>query len=167
MTVVDQLLENNRLYSQRFTSGDLGAAPALGIAVVACMGARVVVSRILGLQEGKAQFIRRAGVVITEDTIRSLVISQRLLGTTEVILIHHRNCGMLSFRDDAVDAVKEEIERETGIRPPFALEAFPDVEADVRQSIARLRANPFIPHTDRVHGFVYDVATGLLEEVRP
>ncbi len=164
MTVVDQLLENNRLYSQRFTSGDLPAAPALGIAVVACMDARVVVSRILGLQEGQAHIIRNAGGVITEDTIRSLVISQRLLGTTEVILIHHRNCGMLSFRDDPV---KEEIERETGIRPPFALEAFPDVEADVRQSIARLKANPFIPHKDRVHGFVYDVATGLLGEVRP
>ncbi|MGH7609199.1 MAG: beta-class carbonic anhydrase [Candidatus Dormibacteria bacterium] len=162
MSVTDQLLENNRAYAQRFAKGDLPMPPALKVAVVACMDARLVVSRILGIEEGEAHVIRNAGGVISDDAVRSLIISQRLLGTREVILIHHRDCGMLTFRDDPV---KDDIERETGIRPPFALEAFPDVSADVRQSIARLKASPFLPHTDSVRGFVYDVATGRLEEV--
>jgi carbonic anhydrase len=127
------------------------------------MDARIETGRLLGLQEGDAHVIRNAGGVVTDDVIRSLAISQRLLGTTEIVLIHHTDCGMLTFNDDAV---KADIERDTGLRPPFALEAFADLEADVRQSIRRIQASPFIPHKDSIRGFVYDVTTGRLNEVR-
>jgi carbonic anhydrase len=126
------------------------------------MDARLDVHKILGLEEGDAHVIRNAGGVATDDAIRSLAISQRLLGTTEIILIHHTDCGMLTFTDDGV---KRQIEKETGIRPAFALEAFSDLDEDVRQSIARIKASPFIPRKDRIRGFVYDVRTGRLDEV--
>jgi carbonic anhydrase len=126
------------------------------------MDARLNVYGALGLREGDAHVIRNAGGVVTDDVIRSLTISQRLLGTREVILVHHTDCGMLTFKDDAV---KADIEAETGLRPPFALEAFPDLEQDVRQSIARIKASPFVPHTDEVRGFVFAVRTGALREV--
>ena len=163
MTVTDELLKNNESYAAAFDKGGKPMPPARGVAVVACMDARLHVSAILGLEVGDAHIIRNAGGVITDDAIRSLVISQRLLGTKEIILIHHTDCGMLTFNDDAV---KSQIKAETGIRPPFALEAFADVDDDVRQSLARGRANPFIPHRDNVRGFVYDVKTGRLREVQ-
>ncbi|MDQ6741652.1 MAG: carbonic anhydrase [Candidatus Dormibacteraeota bacterium] len=163
MSVTDQLIENNRQYAGSFDKGGLPMPPARKLAVLACMDARLDVHKILGLDEGDAHVIRNAGGVVTDDAIRSLVISQRLLGTEEIVLIHHTDCGMLTFADDEV---KAQIESETGIRPPFALEAFPEVEADVRQSIARINASPFIPRKDSVRGFVYDVRTGTLAEVR-
>ena len=135
--------------------------PAKRLAVVACMDARLNVYAVLGLSEGDAHVIRNAGGVVTEDVIRSLIISQRLLGTTEIILIHHTDCGMLAFTDDEV---KAQIQAETGTRPPFALEAFADVDTDVRQSIARIEASPFLPHKN-VRGFVYDVESRTLREV--
>ena len=143
--------------------GQLPLPPARKLAVVACMDARLHVSKILGLKEGDAHVIRNAGGAVTDDVIRSLAISQRLLGTEEVVLIHHTDCGMLTFKDDEV---KGQIERETGIRPPFALEAFSDLEDDVRQSTARIKASPFVPRKDSVRGFVYDVRSGLLREVK-
>jgi carbonic anhydrase len=164
MSVTDELLKNNERYASSFTKGNAPLPPARGVAVVACMDARLHVSAILGLEIGDAHIIRNAGGVVTDDAIRSLVISQRLLGTREIILIHHSDCGMVTFSDDAV---KAQIKDDTGIRPPFALEAFPDADDDVRQSIARIRANPFIPHRDNVRGFVYDVATGRLREIEP
>ena len=136
--------------------------PTRKLAVVACMDARLDVWRILGLSEGEAHVIRNAGGVVTDDVIRSLTISQRLLGTTDIVLIHHTDCGMLTFTDDEV---KRQIERDVGIRPPFSLEAFPDLDEDVRQSIARIKASPFIPRKASVRGFVYDVRTGRLNEV--
>jgi carbonic anhydrase len=163
MSVTDQLLENNQAYAAEFTKGDLPLPPATKVAVLACMDARLDVHKILGLQEGDAHVIRNAGGVATDDAIRSLVISQRLLGTEEVILIHHTDCGMLTFKDDDV---KSQIEQDTGIRPPFALEAFGDLEGDVRQSIARIEASPFVPRKGSVRGFVYDVGTGRLAEVQ-
>ena len=162
MSATDQLIENNRQYASTFQDQDLPLGPALKLAVLACMDARLDVHKILGIEEGDAHIIRNAGGVVTEDVIRSLVISQRLLGTDEIILIHHTDCGMLTFKDDAV---KAEIEQDTGIRPNFALEAFAELDADVRQSIARIKASPFVPHRDKVRGFVYDVRTGLLREV--
>ncbi len=161
MSVIDKLLANNAVYAKDF-EGPLPMPPGLGIAVVACMDARMDVYRMLGLTEGQAHVIRNAGGVITEDEIRSLAISQRLLGTTEIMLIHHTDCGMLTFTDDQF---KAGIEADTGIRPPWAAEAFGDLDADVRQSIARIKASPFVPRTDRVRGFVFDVAAGLLREV--
>lgn len=163
MSVTDQLIENNRQYAGSFDKGGLPMPPARKLVVLACMDARLDVHRMLGLEEGDAHVIRNAGGVVTDDAIRSLVISQRLLGTEEIVLIHHTDCGMQTFADDEV---KARIESETGIRPPFALEAFPEVEADVRQSIARINASPFIPRKDSVRGFVYDVRTGTLAEVR-
>jgi carbonic anhydrase len=162
MSVTDQLIENNRQYAGSFDKGGLPMPPARKLAVLACMDARLDVHKLLGLEEGDAHVIRNAGGVVTEDAIRSLVISQRLLGTEEIVLIHHTDCGMLTFADDQV---KAQIESETGIRPPFALEAFPEVGADVRQSIARINASPFIPRKDSVRGFVYDVRTGALTEI--
>ena len=162
MSVTDELLENNASYAESFEKGDLPLPPARGVAVVACMDARLDVHKILGLEEGDAHVIRNAGGVITDDEIRSLVISQRLLGTTEIILIHHTDCGMLTFTDDEV---KGQIQADTGIRPHFSLESFPDLEDDVRQSIARIQASPFIPNKDSVRGFVYEVETGRLREV--
>lgn len=161
MSVTDELLANNASYAATFR-GPLPLPPSKGVAVVACMDARLDVYRVLGLNEGEAHVIRNAGGVVTEDEIRSLAISQRLLGTREIILIHHTDCGMLTFTDDAF---KKSIQDETGIRPPWAAEAFPEEEADVRQSIARIKANPFVPHRDSVRGFVFDVATGKLTEV--
>ncbi|HLQ60379.1 MAG TPA: carbonic anhydrase [Candidatus Acidoferrales bacterium] len=162
MSVTEKLLANNQRYAGSFTKGDLPMPPGKRVAVLACMDARLDVHKILGLEEGDAHVIRNAGGVATDDAIRSLVISQRLLGTEEIILIHHTDCGMLTFTDGEV---KQQIERETGIRPPFALEAFSDVEEDVRQSIARIEASPFIPKKSSVRGFVYDVRRGRLGEV--
>ncbi|ALE84734.1 beta-class carbonic anhydrase [Pseudonocardia sp. HH130629-09] len=162
MSVTDELLENNARYAESF-SGPLPLPPARKIAVVACMDARLDVYRILGLADGDAHVIRNAGGVVTDDEIRSLTISQRLLGTEEIILIHHTDCGMLTFTDDAF---KASIRDETGIKPQWAAEAFDDLDEDVRQSLARIRTNPFIPHTDAVRGFVFDVATGRLNEVK-
>ena len=162
MTVTDELLENNARYAEDFDKGDLPIPPGRGLAVVACMDARLNVPALLGIAEGDAHVIRNAGGVVTDDAIRSLVISQRLLGTREVMLIHHTDCGMLTFRDDEV---KDAIEADTGLRPAFALEAFGDLEGDVRQSIGRVRANPFVPHKEAVRGFVYDCASGRLNEV--
>jgi carbonic anhydrase len=161
-TTTDDLLQRNAAYAETFSKGDLGLPPARKVAVLACMDARLDVHQILGLEPGDAHVIRNAGGVATDDAIRSLVISQRLLGTDEVILIHHTDCGMLTFTDDDV---KGQIEADTGIRPPFALEAFRDLEADVRQSIARIVASPFVPRKDRVRGFIYDVRSGRLTEV--
>jgi carbonic anhydrase len=162
MTATDELLANNEQYAASFDKADLAAAPARKLAVIACMDARLNVYGILGLAEGDAHVIRNAGGVITNDGIRSLAISQRLLGTEEIILIHHTGCGMLTFTDDEF---KNAIQDETGIRPDWAVESFTDLEADVRQSIARITASPFIPHKDRIRGFVYEVETGRLREV--
>jgi carbonic anhydrase len=161
VSVTDELLANNARSAESF-SGPLPLPPAKHLAVVACMDARLNVYAVLGLQEGDAHVIRNAGGVVTEDEIRSLTISQRLLGTEEIILIHHTDCGMVTFPDDGF---KQSILEDTGIRPDWAPEAFPDAEDDVRQSIARIRANPFIPKKDAVRGFVFDVATGKLNEV--
>jgi carbonic anhydrase len=164
MSVTDGLLKNNEAYAKTFDKSDLPLPPAKQLAVVACMDARLDVHKILGLNEGDAHVIRNAGGVVTDDAIRSLVISQRLLGTREIILIHHTDCGMLTFTDDEV---KKHIQAEVGIRPAFALEAFPDLEEDVRQSIARIKASSFIPYKDSVRGFIYEVKTGRLREIRP
>ena len=161
MTVTDDLLANNDRYAEGF-SGPLPLPPSKHVAVVACMDARLNVYGILGLQDGEAHVIRNAGGVITDDEIRSLTISQRLLGTQEIILIHHTDCGMLTFTDDAF---KASIQQDTGIKPEWAAEAFPDLAEDVRQSINRIKVSPFIPHKDSVRGFVFDVATGKLNEV--
>ena len=162
MSVTDELLHNNEAYAASFKHGDLPLPPAKKLAVVACMDARLVPTRILGLEEGDAHVIRNAGGVVTDDAIRSLAISQRLLGTEEIILIHHTDCGMLTFTDDAF---KRSIQDETGVKPEWAAESFPDLDEDVRQSIARIKASPFIPKTGSVRGFVFDVATGRLDEV--
>ncbi|MDQ4092822.1 MAG: carbonic anhydrase [Actinomycetota bacterium] len=161
MSVTDELLANNARYTETF-SGPLPLPPAKGVAVVACMDARLDVYRILGLNDGEAHVIRNAGGVVTDDEIRSLAISQRLLGTREVILIHHTDCGMLTFTDDQF---KRSIQDETGIKPAWSAEAFSDLEEDVRQSIARIKTSPFVPHKDSIRGFIFDVATGKLNEV--
>ena len=163
MTTTDDLLRNAQRYAASFDKGQLAAPPAKHVAVVACMDARLNPYGLLGLSEGDAHVIRNAGGVVSEDVVRSLTISQRLLGTREIIVIHHTDCGMLTFKDDDV---KAQIEADTGIRPPFALEAFPDAAKDVAQSLKRIAASPFIPHKDQVRGFVYDVATGRLNEVK-
>jgi carbonic anhydrase len=162
MSVTDQLVAHNAAYAESFTAGDLPMPPGRKVAVVACMDARLHVYGILGLREGDVHVIRNAGGVVTDDVIRSLCISQRLLGTEEIILIHHTDCGMLTFTDEEV---KQAIERDTGLRPHFALESFTDLEQDVRQSIARIKASPFVPRRESVRGFIYDVTTGLLREV--
>ena len=161
MSVTDELLANNARYADGFT-GPLPMPPAKGVAVVACMDARLNVYALLGLGDGEAHVIRNAGGVITDDEIRSLAISQRLLGTREIMLIHHTDCGMLTFTDDEF---KRSILEETGIKPHWGAESFPDLEEDVRQSIARIQASPFVPYTDAIRGFVFDVATGRLNEV--
>jgi carbonic anhydrase len=160
-TATSELLLNNQKYAAGFT-GPLPMPPSRHVAVVACMDARLDVYAALGLAEGESHVIRNAGGVVTEDVIRSLAISQRLLGTSEIILIHHTDCGMLTFTDDAF---KQSIQDDTGLRPAWAAEAFADVTADVRQSLARIRATPFLVHKDQVRGFVFDVGTGLLQEV--
>jgi len=162
MTVTDELLRNNEAYASSFEHGDLPLPPAKKLAVVACMDARLDVHAILGLEPGDAHVIRNAGGVITDDEVRSLAISQRLLGTEEIILIHHTDCGMLTFTDDAF---KRSIQDDTGVKPEWAAEAFPDLDEDVRQSLARVNASPFIPHKESVRGFVYEVETGRLREV--
>ncbi len=162
MTVTDELLANAANYTESFAKGHLPMPPARKIAIVACMDARLHVYELLGLEEGDAHVIRNAGGVITEDEIRSLAISQRLLGTEEIVLIHHTDCGMLTFTDDDF---KASIQAETGIKPPWAPESFSDVDADVRQSLARIQSSPFIPLKDNVRGFVYEVETGVLREV--
>jgi carbonic anhydrase len=159
----DTYVANAERYAAGFDKGDLPMPPATHTAVVACMDARLNPYGLLGLSEGDSHVIRNAGGVVTDDVIRSLAISQRLLGTNEIILIHHTDCGMLTFRDDDV---KAQIEADTGIRPPFALEAFDDLDADVRQSIARIKASPFVPNKDSVRGFVYEVETGRLREIK-
>jgi carbonic anhydrase len=161
MSVTDRLLDNNRAYAEAFAGRPRSTAPRK-VAVVACMDARLDVYAILGLEEGEAHVIRNAGGAVTDDVIRSLLVSQRLLGTEEIILIHHTGCGMLTFTDDAV---KAQIQADTGMRPAFALEAFTDLEDDVRQSLARIHASPFIPRKESVRGFVYEVETGRLREV--
>ena len=161
MSATDELLANNARYAEQF-SGPLPLPPARGVAVVACMDARINVYAVLGLSEGDAHVIRNAGGVVTDDEIRSLAISQRLLGTREIILIHHTDCGMLTFTDDSF---KRTIQDDTGIKPAWSAEAFGDLDEDVRQSVARIAASPFIPHTDAIRGFVFDVATGKLNEV--
>lgn len=161
MTTIDQLLDNARTYAERFDKGGLPMPPGLGVAVVTCMDARVNVYGILGLTEGDAHVIRNAGGVITEDAVRSLAISQRLLGTREIMLIHHADCGMRTFSDEEF---KAQIEVDTGIRPTWNPEAFVDSPADVRQSINRLRASASLPHRDAIRGFVYDESTGSLQE---
>ena len=162
MTVTDELLANNEAYAASFDKGDLPLPPGRKIAVVACMDARLNVYGALGLSEGDAHVIRNAGGVVTDDEIRSLAISQRLLGTEEIVLIHHTDCGMLTFTDDAF---KASIQAETGIKPEWAAEAFSDLEADVRQSIARITASPFIPRKEAIRGFIYEVESGRLREV--
>jgi carbonic anhydrase len=161
MSVTDDLLRNAERYAEGFDKGDLPIPPGKKLAVVACMDARLIPTRVLGLEEGDAHVIRNAGGVVTDDTIRSLSISQRLLGTEEIILIHHTGCGMLTFTDDEF---KRAVQEDVGIKPAWAAEAFTDLEEDVRQSLARIKASPFIP-SKKARGFVYDVETGKLSEV--
>jgi carbonic anhydrase len=162
MSAMDDLLKNNEDYAAGFDKGDLPAPPAKGVAVIACMDARLHISEILGLEVGDAHVIRNAGGVVTDDEIRSLAISQRLLGTTEVMLIHHTGCGMLTFSDDEF---RRQILDDTGIEPEWSAEAFADLDADVRESMSRVTSSPFLPHTDKVRGFVYEVESGRLREV--
>jgi len=162
MSTTDDLLANNQKYAATFDKGDLPLPPGKKVAVIACMDARLNVYGALGLQEGDAHVIRNAGGVVTDDEIRSLAISQRLLGTEEIILIHHTDCGMLTFTDDEFTA---SIQQDTGSKPEWAPESFTDLDADVRQSVARIKGSPFIPKTDAVRGFVYDVQSGRLREV--
>lgn len=161
MAATDEFLANNARYADGFR-GPLPVPPSKQAAVIACMDARLNVYAMLGLSEGEAHVIRNAGGVITEDAIRSLAISQRLLGTREIVLVHHTQCGMLSFTDEEF---KRAIQDETGIKPPWSAESFSDLHEDVRQSIARIQASPFIPHKDAIRGFVFDVETGKLTEV--
>jgi carbonic anhydrase len=162
MSATDELIKNNEEYGGSFDKGDLALPPAKGVAVVACMDARLHVSSILGLEEGDAHVIRNAGGVITDDEIRSLAISQNLLGTKEIILIHHTDCGMLTFTDDQF---KQQLKESTGEEPSWSAEAFSDLDQDVRDSIERIKSSPFIPHKDGIRGFVYEVESGKLREV--
>jgi carbonic anhydrase len=162
MTVTDELLQNAETYAASFDHGDLPLPPAKKVAVVACMDARLNPYGLLRLREGDAHVIRNAGGVITDDEIRSLAISQRLLATEEIILIHHTDCGMLTFGDDEF---RRSIQDEVGIKPEWAAESFSDVDEDVRQSLARINASPFIPNKSSVRGFVYQVEDGRLREV--
>ena len=161
MSVTDELLTNNARYAATFT-GPLPLPPSRGVAVLACMDARLDVYRALGLNEGEAHVIRNAGGVVTDDEIRSLAISQRLLGTTEIVLIHHTDCGMLTFTDEDF---RTSIEQDTGVRPDWHSEAFPDLEGDVRTCLKKILDSPFIPDKHSVRGFVFDVGTGSLTEV--
>ena len=163
MSVADELFGNNDVYANTFHDGSLPMPPAKHAVVVACMDARLDPVRALGLAVGDVHVLRNAGGAVTDDVIRSLTLSQRLQGTNEIILIHHSDCGMLKFEEDELQAT---IAAEAGVRPPFTLGAFPDVDADVRESIARIKASPFIPNKEEVRGFVYDDATGHLREVK-
>jgi carbonic anhydrase len=162
MSAIDNCLANNETYAESFAKGSLPMPPARQIAVVVCMDTRLETGALLGLVEGDAHVIRNAGGVVTDDVIRSLTISQRLLRTREIMLIHHTDCGMLTFTDADL---KQEIFDETGLKPPFSMEAFTDLDDDVRQSIARAKASPYIPYKEQVRGFVYDVESGRLREV--
>lgn len=162
MTVTNELVGNNEIYASNFAKGHLQMPPAKKVAIVACMDARLETGVLLGLAEGDAHVIRNAGGVVTDDVIRSLAISQRLLGTREIMLIHHTDCGMLTFEDREF---KQQIMNETGIKPPFSMESFEDPVLDVRQSIARIIASPYIPHKDQVSGFIYEVETGQLRKI--
>jgi carbonic anhydrase len=162
MSVTDQLIENNRSYADRFDKGDLPLPPARKVAVLACMDARLDPARALGLEEGDAHVIRNAGGVVTDDEIRSLAISQHLLGTEEIVLIHHTDCGMLTFKDEDL---AEKLEEATGERPSWKANSFDDLEQDVRDSIGRIKDSPFVPNKSSVRGFVYEVETGRLREV--
>jgi carbonic anhydrase len=162
MAVIDELIHNAESYAEGFDKGALPLPPAKRVAIVACMDARLNPYGLLGLEEGDAHVIRNAGGVVTDDEIRSLAISQRLLGTEEIMLIHHSDCGMLTFSDDEF---RRQVQQDTGIRPEWAAEAFDNLDEDVRQSIARIKASPFIPNKDKVRGFVYEVETGRLREV--
>jgi len=164
MSTTDQLIAANASYAESFTNGDLPLPPARKVAILACMDARLDPAAVLGLSNGDAHVIRNAGGVVTEDAIRSLVISQRLLGTREIVLLHHTDCGMVTFSDDAV---KQQITDDVGIRPSFAFEAFPDAHEDIRQSIARLTSSPFLIDNQQIRGFVYSVEHGTIEEVHP
>jgi carbonic anhydrase len=162
MSETDRLVENARSYAEGFQKADLAMPPSKRVAVLACMDARLIPTRVLGLDEGEAHVIRNAGGVVTDDAIRSLAISQNLLGTEEIVLIHHTDCGMLTFTDEDF---ADKLEEETGQRPEWSAHAFSDLEGDVRDSIARLKENPFIPNKDSIRGFVYDVKTGELREI--
>jgi len=162
VSVIDELLRNNEAFASSYDKADLPSRPAKKLAVVACMDARLDPHAILGLRRGDAHVLRNAGGVVTDDEIRSLAISQRLLGTEEIVLMHHTDCGMLTFSDDDF---RRQLQEDTGIKPTWAAEAFSDLEEDVRQSIARITASPFIPRKDRVRGFVYEVESGRLREV--
>jgi carbonic anhydrase len=162
MSTIDELVQNAETYAEGFEEGELPMPPARRVAVLACMDARLNPYGLLGLSEGDAHVIRNAGGVVTDDEIRSLSISQRLLGTEEIMLLHHTDCGMLTFADDDF---RRQIQRETGIKPEWAAEAFDDLEEDVRQSIARIKASPFIPKKESIRGFIYDVKTGRINEV--
>jgi carbonic anhydrase len=162
VSTIDELVANAGAYSKSFASGDLPLPPAKHVAIVACMDARLNPYGLLGLREGDAHVIRNAGGVVTDDEIRSLAISQRLLGTTEIMLIHHTDCGMLTFSDDGF---RRQVQDDTGIKPEWPAEAFDDLDEDVRQSVARIKASPFIPAKDNVRGFVYEVESGRLREV--
>ena len=162
MNAIDELLENNDAYARGFAKGDLPRAPRRRVAVVACMDARLDPARVLGLEEGDAHVIRNAGGLTTDDTIRSLAISQRRLGTEEIVLILHTDCGLRGFSDESF---KREIADETGEEPRWAAESFSDVDEGVRESIARIASSPFLPHKDSIRGFVYEVETGRLREV--
>ena len=161
---IDELLANNRAFADDLPERHLDVRPSRRLAVVTCMDSRLDVFAALGLGDGEAHVLRNAGGVITDDVIRSLAISQRRLGTREVMLIHHTNCGMQTLTDDGFRA---ELREDTGVAPAFAIESFSDVDADVRQSILRVRRCPFLPHRERVRGFVYDVDTHRLREVQP
>jgi len=162
MSVVDDLLQHNRRYAAGYVNYGLTARPTLAIAVVVCMDARIDVHAMLGLTQGDAHVIRNAGGVITDDVLRSLLISQRLLGTRDVMLVHHTGCGLLDFTDDEL---ADAVERDTGVRPPFALGAIRDLDEDMRLSIRTVAECAYLPHRKVVRGFVYEVATGKLREV--
>lgn len=162
MTAIDELLDHNRRYAEHFDKADLPAPPSRSLAIVTCMDARLHVSKMLGLKEGDAHIIRNAGAVVTDDVIRSLALSQRLLGTREIVLIGHTGCGMLSFTDEEF---RSQVEQETGLLPPWAPGAFSELETEIRQGIARIEASPFLPHREHVRGFVYEVESGRLREV--
>jgi carbonic anhydrase len=162
MTVIDDLLANNRTYAENSPANHLDVKPSRQLAIVTCMDSRIDVFAALGLGDGEAHILRNAGGVITDDVIRSLAISQRKLGTREVMLIHHTDCGMQKLTDDSFRA---ELQEATGMAPAFAIESFSDADADVRQSILRVRRSEFVPHRDVVRGFVYDVDTHRLREV--
>jgi carbonic anhydrase len=159
---IEGLIDNNERFARAFDRGHLPVEPSLRLAIVTCMDSRLDVFAALGLEDGQAHVLRNAGGVITDDVIRSLALSQRKLGTREIVLIHHTDCGLEKVTDDGFRA---ELQEATGMAPPFAIESFTDVDADVRQSLARVKASPFVPHTERVRGFVYDVDSGRLREV--